>query len=429
MDKSRKSIGPPMEDHLPNLFQDDDVRPARSHHEQGQIDPPSGYGIVPSQRIARLIEDGTIGALGGIGPGQIQPASLDLRLGRYAYRVRASFLPGRKRSLQSQLPELQLHKFDLSDGAVLERGFVYLVQLQESLKLPKSISAIANPKSSTGRLDVFTRLITEYGDVFDYVEPGYTGALYAEISPRSFSIKVREGSKLNQIRFRQLAPAHEKHHSFVLSDLQLRNLHKQSPIVDGEAIIRKGLHIRVNLLGTTQSKTIGYRAQRNTGIVDVDEIGRYAVADFWEPLVAHANGRLILDPCEFYILASSEALIIPPHFAAEMVPIDPMMGEFRVHYAGFFDPGFGHAAAGGAGSRAVLEVRSHEVPFFLETGQVVGRLVYERLAEPPAVLYGQGSGSNYQSQGLKLSKHFMSAESAPAARTQTLPRSHKARKK
>lgn len=395
-----------MDDRLPGIFQDDDFRPARSHIEHNATRPQSGYGIVPSQKIRKLIDDGVVDALDGILPDQVQPASLDLRLGRVAYRVRASFLPGRRMSLKQQLNELQLHKFDLSEGAVLERGFVYLVQLQESVKLPKSVSGVANPKSSTGRLDVFVRLITEYGEVFDYVEPEYAGPLYAEISPRSFSIKVREGSRLNQIRFRQLAPAHEKYHSFVLSDTELRNLNATSPLVDGEPIIRRGLHVRVDLAGQGASSVVGFRAKRHSGVVDVDQVRRYAVNDFWEPIHPQKNGRLILDPLEFYILASKEALHIPPLYAAEMVPIDPMMGEFRVHYAGFFDPGFGHAAAGGAGSRAVLEVRSHEVPFFLEDGQIVGRLVYERLSEQPKHLYGEALGSNYQSQGLKLSKHF-----------------------
>lgn len=396
-----------MDDRLPGIFQDDDFRPARSHLDnEHSTDHLSGYGILPSQKVRKLTEDGTVDAIGGVRSDQIQPASLDLRLGRLAYRVRASFLPGRRESLKQQLGELQLHKFDLSEGAVLEKGFVYLVQLQESVKLPKSISGVANPKSSTGRLDVFVRLITEHGEVFDYVEPGYRGALYAEISPRSFSIKVREGSRLNQIRFRQLAPAHEKYHSFVLTDLQLRALHAKSPLVDGEPMIRRGLHVRVDLAGQGAASIVGYRAKRHAGVVDVDRVGGYGVTDFWEPITPQKNGRLILDPLEFYILASKEALHIPPLYAAEMVPIDPMMGEFRVHYAGFFDPGFGHAAAGGAGSRAVLEVRSHEVPFFLEDGQIVGRLVYERLADQPTHLYGQALGSNYQSQGLKLSKHF-----------------------
>ena len=396
-----------MDERFPGLFRDDDSRPARSHVDLVTVEAAAGFGILPSQRIAELIDNKTIDSLAKVRADQIQPASLDLRLGKTAYRIRASFLPGRNETLTNQLSQLKLHQFDLTEGAVLEKGFVYLVQLKESLKLPKSIAAVANPKSSTGRLDVFVRLITENSEMFDYVEPGYRGPLYAEISPRSFSIKVREGSRLNQIRFRQLAPAHAKHQTFVLSDRALKNLHETSPLVDKDPVIRQGLHVRVDLAGANPGKVIGYRAKRHAGIVDVDQVGRYQIAEFWEPMIAQANRRLILDPLEFYILASREALHIPPLYAAEMVPIDPMMGEFRVHYAGFFDPGFGHPAAGGAGSRAVLEVRSHEVPFFLEDGQMVGRLVYEKLAELPEHLYGQSLGSNYQRQGLKLSKHFI----------------------
>jgi dCTP deaminase len=423
MPRLNKREFPAMDRASPDLFHDDDLRPARSHADAPAPDRKAGFGIIPGQRIQALIDDKKIAALGGVLENQVQPASLDLRLGRTAHRIRASFLPGRSHSLRSQLPELLLHTFSLSEGAILEKGCVYLVELKENLSLPKSLSAIANPKSSTGRLDVFTRLITEFTDAFDYVEPGYQGTLYAEISPRSFSIKVREGSRLNQIRFRQLAPAHEKYRSFVLSDGELKQLHKESPLVDEEPHIRHGLHVRVSLKGSAGSQLIGYRAQQHTGIVDVDEPGKYAAREFWDPIFARPNGRLILDPREFYILASREALHIPPDYAAEMVPIDPMMGEFRVHYAGFFDPGFGHAAAGGAGSRAVLEVRSHEVPFFLEDGQIVGRLRYELLAERPKQLYGQGIGSNYQSQGLKLSKHFVvGAADFPGPEAVTAPR-------
>lgn len=412
MPRLKHTKGANLDDREAQLFVDGDLRPARTASGSNATPATIGYGILPSQRIRELVAEKQIASLDEIRPDQFQPASLDLRLGRMAHRIRASFLPGPKHSLQSQLSDLVLHTFDISDGAVLEKGCVYLIQLKENLKLKSSISAVANPKSSTGRLDVFTRVITEYGDSFDYVPPKYHGPLYAEVSPRSFSIKVTEGNRLNQIRFRRLAPAHEKHHSFALSDRELKELHADKPLVDGEAVIRNGLHVRVDLGGSKASRLIGYRAQQHTGVVDVQQVGRYAMKDFWEPIYSQTNGRLILDPREFYILASQEALHIPPGFAAEMVPMDPMMGEFRVHYAGFFDPGFGHTEAGGKGSRAVLEVRSHEVPFFLEDGQLVGRLMYEPLAEPSDYLYGQGIGSNYQSQGLKLSKHFIMPEAA-----------------
>jgi len=336
---------------------------------------------------------------------QVQPASLDLRLGRVAYRVRASFLPGKESTVKAQLHYLRPDVLSLDEGAVLERGCVYVVPLIESLNLPESISAVANPKSSTGRLDVFTRLITDNSEVFDTVEPNYEGLLYAEISPRSFSIRVRKGSRLNQVRFRRRSSSQPATTAFRLSDKQLEKLHKETPLTDGEATIRNGLNLRVNLKEQDRNRTIGYRAQRFTDIIDVDEVDRYRVEDYWDEIIARDDGRLILDPQQFYVLASKEALHIPPRVAAEMVPIDPTMGEFRVHYAGFFDPGFGHGPAGGAGSKAVLEVRSHEVPFILEDEQIIGRLVYEHLTEQPSQLYG-ATDSSYQGQGLKLSKHF-----------------------
>lgn len=363
-------------------------------------------GLLPCQHIQALKNRKKIRAAADLQPDQIQPASLDLRLGRVAWRVRASFLPGKARRVDEQLRTLKLHEFSLENGAVLERGCVYVVELEESLDLPESLAAIANPKSSTGRLDVFTRLITDFSEVFDYVEGGYCGKLYAEISPRTFSIKVRKGSRLNQLRFRRRAGPQDRYHRPWLSDRDLKQLHKAAPFVEGDAIIRHGLNIRVNLLGAKRSSTMGYKALKYAGIVDIDRSSAYKIRDFWEPVKPGAGGRLILDPHEFYILASKERLHVAPDYAAEMVPIDPMRGEFRVHYAGFFDPGFGHTAAGSAGSRAVLEIRSHEVPFILEDGQIVARLVYEHLAERPNRLYGQDSGSNYQSQGLKLSKHF-----------------------
>jgi len=338
---------------------------------------------------------------------QLQPASLDLRLGSRAYRIRASFLPGLVKKVSDQLAELKYDEIKLDDGAVLEKGCVYLVELQEHLKLPDSIAAVANPKSSTGRLDVFTRLISNSSEVFDSVKAGYEGPLFAEISPRSFSIKVRKGSKLNQIRFRRLNSQHEQHSIFQVDDRVLREKHKQRPLMDGDLTLRHGLVLRVGLSNACAIEgVIGYRAQKFTDSIDVDSTSAYDIADYWEPILARGDNRLILDPHQFYILASAERLHIPPDLAAEMVPIDPTMGEFRVHYAGFFDPGFGYTEHGNQGSRAVLEVRSHEVPFILEDRQIIGRLVFERLSEAPDVLYGQTSTSNYQGQGLKLSKHF-----------------------
>jgi len=271
-----------------------------------------------------------------------------------------------------------------------------VVPLMESLALPGDITAVANAKSSTGRLDLLTRAITDGGEEFDRIPAGYTGPLYAEICPRSFSVLVRPGMRLNQIRFR--------HGQAVLSDAELTALHKEMNLVSGEAVISEGLGFSVDLK-PAEGDLVGYRAKPHTGVIDLDRIGEYDPAEFWEE-VRTRNGQIILDPGAFYILVSREAVHIPPLYAAEMAPYLAMVGEFRVHYAGFFDPGFGHAAAGGEGARGVLEVRCHEAPFVLEHGQIVGRLVYERMAEQPGQLYGSGIASNYQGQGLKLSKHF-----------------------
>lgn len=356
-------------------------------------------GILPDRAIAALAERGAIACDTAFDSDQIQPASLDLRLGTTAYRVRASFLPGPRATVADRMRDLALHEIALGTGAVLETGCVYIVPLQEMLALPAGIAASTNPKSSTGRLDVFTRVITDRARAFDQIDAGYRGPLYAEISPRTFPVLVRQGSRLSQIRFRHGHPT--------LDAAELAALNARERLVDSaEPDVTTGVAVSVDLAGDATSGFVGYRAKRHTGLIDVDRRSGYAVGDFWEPIAAHASRTLILDPNEFYILASNEAVQVPPDFAAEMVPFDPLVGEFRVHYAGFFDPGFGYAGAGGNGSRAVLEVRSHEVPFILEHGQTVGRLVYERMMARPDRLYGQGIGSNYQAQGLKLSKHF-----------------------
>jgi len=356
-------------------------------------------GILPDHMIRALADSGGILPAADLVPGQIQPASLDLRLGDIAYRVRASFLPGRGATVADRIDDLKLHEIALGDGAVLETGCVYIVPVMESLALPPEIAASANPKSSTGRLDVFTRVIADDTRGFDRVEAGYHGPLYAEISPRTFPVLVREGSRLSQIRFR---------HGYADMDAEeLAALHAAERLVDeDDAAVSSGVGVGVDLSGFGPDGLVGYRAKRHTGLIDVDRRASYDVAEFWEPIAARRDESLILDPGEFYILASKQAVQVPPDFAAEMVPFDPLVGEFRVHYAGFFDPGFGYAGAGGRGARAVLEVRSREVPFILEHGQLVGRLVYERMASRPNQLYGQGIGSNYQAQHLKLSKHF-----------------------
>ncbi|MEM7043172.1 MAG: 2'-deoxycytidine 5'-triphosphate deaminase [Pseudomonadota bacterium] len=343
-------------------------------------------GILPGQHLERLILDGrAIHPALPIETGQVQPASLDLRLGRRAFRVRASFLPGENATVQQKIDQFAMHEFALGDaGTVLEKGCVYIVELVESLALEPGLTAIANPKSSIGRIDVFTRLITDYGTEFDKVRVGYEGPLYAEISPRTFSILARRGDRLNQLRI-GVAP--------LTGDASDKG--------------REGVPVSVDLAG---DGVIGYRARKHAGLIDLRKLAHYHVSDFWHPLRARRDRTLVLDPDEFYILASKEAVRIPPDQAAEMLAYDTSIGEFRVHYAGFFDPGFGHGDA--EGTRAVLEVRSHEVPFVLEDGQRVGRLIYERLAAEPDQLYGAGIGSNYQHQGLRLSKHFALADEA-----------------
>jgi dCTP deaminase len=363
---------------------------------------PSDAGILPDRMIAALAQAGGIRPRYPFAPDQIQPASLDLRLGAVAYRVRASFLPGPGITVAQRIAELKLHEFSLADGAVLETNCVYIVPLIESLALPAEIAAATNPKSSTGRLDVFTRVIADETRGFDRVAGGYHGPLYAEISPKTFPILVREGSRLSQLRLR--------HGDAAVSAEELRALHARERLVDrAEAVMGDAVAVSIDLAGAPNGNggnVVGYRAKRHTAVIEVERRGAYEVADFWEPIAARSDKSLILDPDEFYILASNEAVQVPPDYAAEMVPFDPLVGEFRVHYAGFFDPGFGYAGAGGLGSRAVLEVRSREVPFILEHGQIVGRLVYEKMLARPDQLYGSGIGSNYQAQGLKLSKHF-----------------------
>ncbi|SJZ67249.1 2'-deoxycytidine 5'-triphosphate deaminase [Consotaella salsifontis] len=357
-------------------------------------------GILPDREIETLLEGGAIAAARPLDADQIQPASLDLRLGATAYRVRASFLPGSGCTVAEKLERFSLHEVDLTQGSVLETGCVYIVPLLEALALPPEIMAAANPKSSTGRLDVFTRIIADHGQEFDKVPAGYHGPLYIEISPRTFPIVVRTGSRLNQIRFRR---GHVG-----LTDEEFLALDRSERLVgrDDANISHGGVALSIDLKGG-ESGLIGYRGKRHTGVIDVDRRGAYSTAEFWEPIHRLGSGELVLDPDEFYILVSAEAVHVPPAYAAEMTPFDPLVGEFRVHYAGFFDPGFGHSGAGGAGSRAVLEVRSREVPFILEHGQMVGRLVYERMAGLPRRLYGSDLSSNYQAQGLKLSKHFI----------------------
>ncbi|PJK30655.1 2'-deoxycytidine 5'-triphosphate deaminase [Minwuia thermotolerans] len=362
-------------------------------------------GILPSQALRRVIAEGAVAADGGVPDEIIQPSSLDLRLGPRAWRVRTSFLPGKGVPVADKLQRLTMHEIDLTKPAVLERGCVYMVELQERLDLPRDMWAKANPKSSTGRLDVFTRLVTDGCESFETVEAGYRGPLYLEIAPRTFSVKVRAGQRLNQLRIWRGRPG--------TSDSLHRELNERAPLVDPASLegdqptFRDGLWVSVDLSGEAHGGLIGYRARRHAPLIDLDLIDHYPVEDFWEPIHANAERTLILDPNQFYILVSRERIAVPPDSAAEMVAYDTSFGEFRIHYAGFFDPGFGYDEGGKGGTPAVLEVRSHEVPFEIAHGQRVCRLVYERLLEPPETLYGAGIGSHYQGQGLKLAKHFI----------------------
>ncbi|HUC11148.1 MAG TPA: 2'-deoxycytidine 5'-triphosphate deaminase [Stellaceae bacterium] len=379
----------------------------------GELFPPPeprelehATGILPSQLLRDAIDrTREIQSMEPITEDQIQPASIDLRLGKIAHRVRASFLPGLKHTVGEKLGAMTLHTLDLRDGAVLEKDCVYVVPLMEHLDLRYRASGSANPKSSTGRLNVFARVITDYGTEFDHIKSNYRGPLYAELSPRSFSILVRKGSRLVQLRVRRGRPTS--------SNAALRRLHEEvgfsivppgAPI--GRELIEGGLAVTVDVSGTLQNGFVGYKARKHAPVIDVDTTNHYDVRDFWDPVFKASGEGIILDPEDFYILASREPVTIPADQAAEMLAYDTLVGEFRVHYAGFFDPGFGMAETGGKGSRAVLEVRAHEVPFLIEDGQIVGRLVYERLITRPSKLYGRSIGSSYQRQGLTLSRHF-----------------------
>lgn len=361
-------------------------------------------GILPHQALVRMAEMGAIKGNPPIEKSQIQPASLDLRLGERAWRVRASFLPGPQCRIEDRLTELGLHEIELSGGALLERGSVYIVQLLESVELPDFLRGVANPKSSTGRVDVFTRLITDRAADFDVVAEGYKGPLYLEIFPRTFGVIVRTGARLNQLR---LTGVEERVEGEALESLLRAKAVLDRPLSQSEnRTLSRGVPLSVDLEGIDGSSLVGYKAKRHAPLIDLERVNFYAPSDFWEAINKNEHRSIILDPDEFYILASREAVSVPREYAAEMVPYDAFTGEFRAHYAGFFDPGFGYEKGKAGGTRAVLEVRSYGVPFMISHGQLVGRLKYERLASMPDLLYGAAAGSSYQKQGLKLSKHF-----------------------
>ena len=374
-------------------------------------------GILSSQEILELINKNVINSDQEIDKDIIQPASIDLRLGIRAWRVPASFLPGKGNLVSDRLKDFAMHEFSLLDGAVLECGCVYIVKLLESVSLNDDLTGIANPKSSTGRLDVFTRLIVDGAQEFEDVPAGYKGPLYAEISPRTFSILVRTGSRLNQLRIR-------RGYSFA-TDKEMEILQEHVGLVRNENNnhlpdkIKNGVPLSVDLVG--ENGLIGYKARKHSRLVDVDKPNYYNRDFFWEKITTedlvsqtsksrngNSSSGLILSPDAFYILASKEYVSVPSNYAAEMRAYDTKVGEFRAHYAGFFDPGFGLSELGASKTKAVLEVRSHDVPFLIEQEQTICRLVYEPMANIPNFLYGEtGSTSNYQAQGLKLSKHFI----------------------
>jgi dCTP deaminase len=362
-------------------------------------------GILPSQDVRQLIKNGHVHATPRIEEAHIQPASLDLRLGDIAHRVRASFLPGPHTTVEARIKELRMTRVDLTSAAVFEKDCVYIVPLLEELELPPDIAGKANPKSTTGRLDIFTRLITDYGTEFDSVPAGYKGKLYAEVVSRTFTVAVRAGMRLSQLRFVRGNPDPR--------DMsRIKKLDEEQTLVymdddtPKEALIDRGLRITLNLEGAEPDEVIAYRARQNAPVIELDKINHYSSAEFWESHRQSANKSIILHRDDFYILASRERVRVPPDYAAVMVPFDTSDGEFRIHYAGFFDPGFGYGSGNIKGTRAVLEVRAHEVPFLMEHGQLVGRLNYMPLLSRPDKIYGTDIGSSYQQQALTLSKQF-----------------------
>jgi dCTP deaminase len=365
---------------------------------------PRTTGILPAQTIRELIAGGRIEAGEAIEDEQIQPASIDLRLGDAAYRVRASFLPGEDCTVQDKVSALLITKVDLTEGAVFEPGCVYIVPLMEELRLPKNVAARANPKSTTGRLDIFTRLITDYGAEFERVRPGYRGKLFAEIVSRTFTLHVRKGMKLNQLRFiRGNPPSHDG----PLAELDEReNLVYEDEEGPVKAKINKGLRISVRLNAEGETDLVAFRAKKHAPVIDLGVRDFYDPREYWDAVYSVPGRGIVLAPGDFYLLASKEKVRVPPDYAAEMVPYDQSIGEFRVHYAGFFDPGFGYGLSDVLGTLAVLEVRAHEVPILIEHGQIVGRLVYSPMVARPDKIYGVQIGSSYQMQGLALSKQF-----------------------
>ena len=358
-------------------------------------------GILPMQQIRKMVREQRVRGLPGVDEKQIQPASLDLKLGHWAGRLRCSFLP-HGRDMTLSLQEFQMEQIEIRDGAVLEVNRPYLVPIMEMIDLPAGMRAMTNPRSSTGRLDIFTRVITEHARQFDTVPEGYRGGMFLEIVSKSFTVKIRGEMSMNQVRFVRGNPRVGARELLELHEQDALALLENEPVALDEAALEDGLPLTVDLSGDADG-IVGYRAKRNSRLLDLTTAETHGQEDFWEPVRAERGRRLVLEPEEFHILASRESVRIPPSMAAEMVALDPHAGEFRTHYAGFFDPGFGYEAPG---TRAVMEIRAHDVPFALEHGQQVCRLRFERMLEVPEKTYGAQAGSSYQGQGIRLSKHF-----------------------
>lgn len=373
----------------------------------GELAPTLLRGVIPSQGLWQAVEEGWISSGDyRIRPESIQPASIDLRLADHAWALRCSFLPSVDTAVMDRVGDLALDRVDLRDGATLERDRPYLIPLLEELDLPRHVRAKANPKSSTGRLDVFTRVITDCNHRFDEVPAGYRGRLYLEVVPRSFAVRVQPRLSLNQLRLAVGDPR--------VRDGDLARIHDEFPLLyidqhalpSGDLSISDGLFLSVDLSGP-HNRVVGYRAKKNSNRLDMAKLHHYRWRDYWEPVMPEPGGRIVLDPEVFYLLISAEGVCVPPRYAAEMMAYDPTAGELRTHYAGFFDPGFGYDATGRRfGSRAALEVRARDVPFMVEHRQPICKLAFEHMLDLPDRLYGTDVGSNYQGQETMLSKHF-----------------------
>ena len=376
---------------------------------EGALAGSDTRGVLPAQLLREALAAGWLQAdPWQIPASSVQPASLDLRLGEHAWALRCSFLPDSDSTVEEKIEDLAFERIDLRDGATLERDRPYLVPLIERLALPPEIRAKANPKSSTGRLDVFTRVLSDRSHRFDEVAAGYQGTLYLEVVPRTFAIRVKTGLALNQVRLMagdgrlddlETARAPRPHSAAV----------PRLPAAGRRASCRcRTVCSSASTCRATPTAIVGYRAKKNSLPIDLTGTETLRWRDYWEPVHPERGGRIVLEPEIFYLLLSAEGVGIPPTHAAEMLAYDPTAGELRTHYAGFFDPGFGYSRDGPPqGSRAALEVRARDVSFMVEHRQPVCKLAFERMAEAPDVLYGKDIGSSYQGQLTMLSKHFL----------------------